>query len=1294
MDRGPRQEREQHPKDHANFLSILFFSYMVKFLRKGRKQHMDENDLTNVMENMKTKHLAEKLENCWIELQKTNKKPSLLRAITRCFGYSMIWLFSSNLIVSVVQTWTHPWALGKFVAYFEKGQTSITTSQAIFYASIMLLCSGLGSLWREHYHLLKTELGIRIESSISSLIYRKILRLDQTKNKKISTGSVITGLTKDISNIKEVIMVGIENISDVIQLIFTIYLLYQKLGVSSLSGVLIVVVTTVIQVFLARMTYASRGVCNKKSDERLAQIQEVLSSIRLVKMYGWEEFFEKRLMMFRRIELKSLFNLYTLKSLARVIGSVTGKLSHASTLLLCLWLGRDLNADVIYYASSCFHRASKALVFLPMGLQVTSEFLMASKRVNIILYAEENQTTFSEKSSTMKPSIVFKETDVEVDNIKILKNLNLELGVGLNVLIGPSGSGKTSLLKAILDEYSCINGKKNVRGTISYMAQKSWLFPSSLKQNILFGQAMDEKKYGTVLDICGLTYDISTFLLGDEVILTDCGTNLSGGQQTRINLARALYKESDIYLLDDCLASLDVNIKNHVFKNAIKGYLSNKLCLLVTHSTQFLDQADNIIIMDGGIIKYAGKPLNLPKELPMIEQNIEEEEDFEVIDQETEDNDEAEIEEDASLLLKKEPEKQENIYKEKNNTGKVGFYIYKSYFKYGGGLHVVFIIGGIYFFSELFHASGEKLLSNWLNAKHATNTTTWNFAEPNATSTIATSTIQAIFSKMPSEIYSTTSSPQSFTTTFFRNSSEVLGENITNSLLKEENVKLYYSISITFAGSLISFLGIIVCVYFGLKIARNIHQDMIYNLLNGCMRFFDTHLIGTILTRFSRDLFILDERLPIFWNGLRTFFSLAMCLSLIASIGPLFLGISLVLVVILYKITDYVLSTLRNLQRLNSSTMSPVIGHVNATLEGLSIIRTHGVQEILKDEYDKHLDLNMTSLHLKEISSRFMNFYCHTVGLFYSSLVVATLILSKGILAGDAGLLLNQTHTLTHYLEILLLLWTLMENSMTNVERILEYQKVPKEIRKKGRVIENWPSRGEIKFQNLSLSYRSDNETVLKNLDFVIEPEHKIGIVGRTGAGKSSITMTLFRLYEYTGSLMIDGVDIKTLSLEFLRSHLAIIPQDPVIYTGTLRTNIDPYEALSDEEIWKVLEIVNLKDNFKSLQENLKESNLSIGQKQLISIARALTKKTKIVILDEATANMDDAMDALIHEKINELFKSCTVITIAHKLNNVLNCDKVVVMDKGEVVEFGSPQDLLNNTGGIFYKMVNQKHSK
>lgn len=269
-------------------------------------------------------------------------------------------------------------------------------------------------------------------------------------------------------------------------------------------------------------------------------------------------------------------------------------------------------------------------------------------------------------------------------------------------------------------------------------------------------------------------------------------------------------------------------------------------------------------------------------------------------------------------------------------------------------------------------------------------------------------------------------------------------------------------------------------------------------------------------------------------------------------------------------------------------------------------------------------------------------------------------------------------------------MWMMMENNMTSVERVLEYTKLPQE-NQSGKVLKQWPFKGSVQFQNVSLTYRKNGETVLRNLNLDIHPQEKIGIVGRTGAGKSSIIVTLFKMYDFTGDILIDDVNIKTVSLECLRTHLAIIPQDPVIFKGTVRNNIDPKQTITDDQIWKTLEVVNLKTHFKSLDEDLAAKNLSIGQKQLICLARALTRRTKIVILDEATANMDEEMDAFIQNKIRELFQFCTVITVAHRLHTVRNCDRIIVMDRGRIIEFDTPQNLLKNTNGLFYKMVHQK---
>lgn len=260
---------------------------------------------------------------------------------------------------------------------------------------------------------------------------------------------------------------------------------------------------------------------------------------------------------------------------------------------------------------------------------------------------------------------------------------------------------------------------------------------------------------------------------------------------------------------------------------------------------------------------------------------------------------------------------------------------------------------------------------------------------------------------------------------------------------------------------------------------------------------------------------------------------------------------------------------------------------------------------------------------------------------------------------------------------------------MTSVERVLEYTKI-KEENKQGQHLDDWPKRGEVEYKKVCLTYTNSNEQVLRNINFTASPRDKIGIVGRTGAGKSSIIATLFRLYEVEGNILIDGVDTKTLSLDFLRENISIIPQDPVLFTGSIRENIDPTKRYTDEEIWNAIELANLKSLVPSLDLEIKEAgaHFSVGQRQLICMARAVIRNNIIIVLDEATANMDAETDELIHKTIEKNFSNCTVFTIAHKLNSILKCDKVMVMDKGEIIEFDKPSELLSNQDGVFYNMV------
>ncbi|KAG5877620.1 hypothetical protein JTB14_029398 [Gonioctena quinquepunctata] len=470
----------------------------------------------------------------------------------------------------------------------------------------------------------------------------------------------------------------------------------------------------------------------------------------------------------------------------------------------------------------------------------------------------------------------------------------------------------------------------------------------------------------------------------------------------------------------------------------------------------------------------------------------------------------------------------------------------------------------------------------------------------------------------------------------------------------------------------------------------NIHKAMIKSIIQAVMFFFDTHMIGNVLNRFSQDLSNIDESLLfIFMDTLRLLFTIIGIVVLISIVNTYFLIFAVICLLIMVLLRQLYIPAGRSLKRLEAATRSPMVGHLNASLEGLTTIRAYKAQGKLIEEYDRHQDVftsaNYTSVACMEAFGFAMDLICSIL----VTLVVAIFLFNDtGSSAGDVGLALTQVFMLSRQIQWGVRTWAQLENLMTSVERLLEYTNIPSESQD-GSKVENWPSKGAITYENVSLTYNK-SETVLKNLCFKIEPQEKIGIVGRTGAGKSSIISSIFRLYDVDGKILIDDVGISTLSLKFLRKSLAIIPQDPVLFSGTIRTNLDPFEEFKDEALWQALEEVNVKTIISSLDLEVSNGgcNFSSGQKQLVCLARAILRKAKIVILDEATANMDHETDVLLHDTIKKCFGACTVLTIAHRLHSILECDKVMVMDRGRIIEFDKPRKLLENEEGTFYKMV------
>ncbi|CAH1989487.1 unnamed protein product [Acanthoscelides obtectus] len=605
-------------------------------------------------------------------------------------------------------------------------------------------------------------------------------------------------------------------------------------------------------------------------------------------------------------------------------------------------------------------------------------------------------------------------------------------------------------------------------------------------------------------------------------------------------------------------------------------------------------------------------------------------------------------------LLECEQTTKKKVYFEVKKKGEVKYSTYKKYIMFGGGFLMLLMNLALAGLMQGTESYSEQLLSKWVDEKQEVILLLTNISMSDGTTTTQAPILE----------------------------------------LEEATTKEQWTIKLCsimmLASTVLSLIKIYTLFDFCRRASINIHKSMIRCILSAIMSFFDTHFIGNVLNRFSQDLNNIDEILPFtFIEFTRVLFAVSGIIALLATVNIYFLITSFILFGILAFLRKLYLPTGRSLKRLEAATRSPMIGHLNASLEGLTTIRAYKAQQILTDEFDRHQDLYTSAYFTSLCTSKAFGFFMDSMcSIFIAGVVLTFIVMDKGYTAGDVGLAITQVINLADDVQWGVRQWAEIENLMTSVERLVEYTEIKTET-SGGAVVSEWPSKGAITYDKVHLSY-TKNDTVLKDISFVVKPKEKIGIVGRTGAGKSSVISTLFRLYEADGKILVDGVDIKTLSLKFLRQKIAIIPQDPVMFSGTVRTNLDPFGEYSDKELWDALDKVSLKSIITNLETKTTShaSGFSSGQKQLMCLARAILRRTKIVILDEATANMDPETDALLHKTIQENFKDCTVVTIAHRMHSILDCDKVMVLDRGRIKEYDCTSKLLANSRGEFYKMV------
>ncbi|XP_062980311.1 ATP-binding cassette sub-family C member 10 isoform X2 [Elgaria multicarinata webbii] len=1017
---------------------------------------------------------------------------------------------------------------------------------------------------------------------------------------------------------------------------------------------------------------------------------EFLCGMRVIKFYTWERHFGSRVHACRARELKSLQAIKYLDAVCVYLWAALPVVVSIVIFLTYVLLGHQLSATKVFTALALVGMLILPLNNFPWVLNGILEAKVSLDRIQHFLeLADQDLDAYYIRAGPSDPSSALemhhssfswspanKESTGPLIPRGSLQLFIQDLVVAKGALVGVVGKvgcGKSTLLAAITGElnsqsepvYICDLDKG-----FGLATQEPWIQFSSIRENILFGKEYDARFYQDVIEACALSDDFNILPAGDQTEVGENGVTLSGGQKARVALARAVYQEKELYLLDDPLAAVDADVANHLMQKCILGILRHKTRILCTHRTEFLEKADILLLMDNGRILKTGTPTEI---LPLVEAAPK----LSKMDKRREDNIPAEYsqEEDAEPEEEEEPNQANCLLRqeEEKKEGAVAFQVYKAYWVAVGSCLALSILLSLLLMQASRNVS-DWWLSNWISSlPHAENTSVSNLSVLPSSQLLLFShggLISPVLASIPSN--------------------------------GSVDVNFYLTVygCIAGANSVFTILRAFLFAYGTIHAATVVHNRLLRRVMKATMTFFDTTPTGRILNRFSSDLYCVDDSLPFILNiFLANIFGLLGMLVMI-TYGLPWIGLVLLpLAAIYYSIQRYYRRTSRELKRLYSLTLSPIYTHFSETLTGLSIIRATRATGRFETENQQRLELNQRCRFASNTAMQWLDIRLQMIGVAVVTAIAGIAIIQHQRKMGDPGLVglaLSYALSVTNLLSGLITSFTQTETMMVSVERTEEYAtEIPIESQEESlQVAPDWPSRGHIEFQQVILTYRPDLPSALDGVTFTIYPGEKIGVVGRTGSGKSTLFLALFRMVELrAGRILLDNIDSFSVGLKELRSRLAIIPQDPFLFSGTIRENLDPKGQQTDADLHHVLEQCHLQaviTEMGGLDCELGErgKSLSVGQRQLVCLARALLTQAKILCIDEATASVDQKTDRLLQQTIRQRFADKTVLTIAHRLNTILDSDRVLVMHAGKVAEFDSPAVLSEKQASLFHHLL------
>ncbi|CAM0874774.1 unnamed protein product [Alopecurus aequalis] len=1234
-------ERSPSPFSVAGFFSKMSFWWMNPLVEKGYRKPLEEKDipLLDVADQAGTQYA--------MFVNKINaRKLSLFWAIVSC--YKMEILFSGFFALLKVLTMSSGPLLVKEFINVSSGKEAFK-HEGVVLALGLLLCKCLESLAQRQWYFQTRRVGIQVRSLLSAAIYRKQQKLSCVASIKHSSGEIMNYLIVDAYRVGEFPFWFHRTWTTGLQLGIALTVLYNAVGPATIASVLVILLTLLLNAPLARQQQDFYKKLMKAQDMRLKAMSESLVNMKVLKLYAWEAHFKSVIEHLRELELKWLSAFQLGKAYTSVVFWASPALVSAATFIACYFLGVPLDPVNVFTFIAALRLVQDPINHIPNVIGSVIQARVAFSRISSFLGESElqkDQVSMEHCACSQYP-IVFKYGYFSWDSSgnSNLRNINLEVKAGTKVAIcGEVGSGKSTLLAAILGEVPKTEGMSQVCGKVAYVSQDAWIQTGSLQENILFGSNMDKQRYKETLRWCSLVHDLESLPFGDLTQIGERGVNLSGGQKQRVQLARALYYDADIYLLDDPFSSVDAGTAASLLNEYVMGALSKKTVLLVTHKVEFLHAFDSVVLMSHGQIMHAASYQELLVSSKQFQDLVNAHEvttDFPNVKKAAYYGG-RQFERDVSVNhgLEKEYVKSsvldQLIKTEEREFGDTGLKPYLMYLKQNKG----YIYASLVAITNIIFASGQVFQNSWLAA------------------------------------------------------------NVQNPCVSTLNLVLGYTA--IGCGSIIFLLSrALFVVNLGLRTSRPLCDQLLSALFRAPMSFFHSTPLGRIVSRVSSDLSIVDLDLPFTMS-----FSICSTLNAYINLGVLCfftwqtLLVAAPVIIMSVKLQRYYLASSKELMRINGTTKSLIANHLGESIAGAVTIRAFKQEHRFFARSLELIDNNASPSFHCFAATEWLTQRLEIMGSAILSASALVITLRAGTYSpGDVGMLLSYGLSLNMLFLFSIQNQCSLANQIISVERLGQYIGIVSEapyILKHHQPPDAWPSVGKIELKSLEIKYNPDASPVLHGITCTFQGGDKIGIVGRTGCGKTTLINAIFRLVEPSGGkIIIDGHDITAMGLYDLRSRIGLIPQDPILFYGSIRHNLDPQGHFSDEQIWEVVgkcQLIEAVKEKQGLDSHIVEggSNWSMGQRQLLCLGRALLRRSRILILDEATASIDNATDAIIQKIIRTEFKDSTVITVAHRIPTVMDCTRVLVINNGKMVEYHKPQKLMQTEGSFFKDLLNE----